>query len=57
MKQTRSVEDSYTSIKIPESLRRQLRLLAAQRDQFIYQIIASLVVQEIERLSGNKTES
>jgi hypothetical protein len=48
MKQTRQVEDLYTSIKIPESLRRQLRLLAAQRDQFIYQVIASMVVKELE---------
>ena len=52
MKQTRPVEDSYTSIKIPESLRRQLRLLAAQKNKFIYQVIAELVVEEIEQMSN-----
>jgi hypothetical protein len=57
MKQTRSVEDSYTSIKIPESLRRQLRLLAAEKNKFIYQVIAEMVLKEVERMSGKKTES
>jgi len=55
MKQTRSVEDSYTSIKIPESLRRQLRLLAAEKNKFIYQVIAELVFKEVERMSRNQT--
>jgi hypothetical protein len=55
MKQTRIVEDSYTSIKIPESLRRQLRLLAAQKNKFIYQIIAELVWKEIELMNRNKS--
>ena len=57
MKQTRSVEDSYTSIKIPESLRRQLRLLAAEKNKFIYQVIAELILKEVERMSRNQTNN
>jgi hypothetical protein len=48
MIQTKLVEDSYTSIKVPDSLRRSLRLLAAQKNKYIYQVIAELVVKEIE---------
>jgi hypothetical protein len=49
MQQTRSVEDSYTSIKVPESLRRQLRILAAQKNKYIYQVIAEMLLNEFER--------
>jgi hypothetical protein len=57
MKQTRIVEDSYTSIKIPESLRRQLRLLAAEKNKFIYQVIAEAVLKEIEQMSRKTSEN
>jgi len=48
---TRQTNDEFTTIKIPESLRRQLRLLAAQKNKFIYQVIAELVVREIEMVN------
>jgi hypothetical protein len=56
MKQTRSVEDGYTSIKVPESLRRQLRILAAAEDRFIYQVIASMVLRKFEDFSNDLSE-
>ena len=49
-KSTKKVEDAYTSIKVPDSLRRQLRIVAAQRDQYIYQLIAQMLLKEIEDL-------
>jgi hypothetical protein len=49
MQQTRSVEDTYTSIKVPDSLRRQLRMMAARKDKYIYQVIAEMILNEIER--------
>ncbi|MBP7262827.1 MAG: hypothetical protein KBB32_01540 [Spirochaetia bacterium] len=52
---TRQTNDEFTTIKIPESLRRQLRLLAAQKNKFIYQVIAEMAVREIEMLKGNKS--
>jgi hypothetical protein len=48
---TRQANDEFKTIKIPESLRRQLRLLAAEKNKFIYQVIAELVVREIERMT------
>ncbi|GAB1431586.1 hypothetical protein MASR2M29_02110 [Spirochaetota bacterium] len=48
---TRQSNDEFTTIKIPESLRRQLRLLAAQKNKFIYQILAEMVLKEIELMS------
>ncbi len=48
---TRQTNDEFTTIKIPETLRRQLRLLAAQKNKFIYQVIAEMVIKEIELLN------
>jgi hypothetical protein len=52
MKTTKQNTDPYTSIKVPESLRRQLRILAASREQFIYQLIASLLLKEFNLISS-----
>jgi hypothetical protein len=46
MERTRVETDAFTSIKIPMSLKRQLRILAAQKDKYVYQIIAELVYRE-----------
>jgi len=45
---TRNSSDSFKSIKIPASLLHQLRIIAASRDQYIYQLIASMLIREIE---------
>lgn len=50
---TRQTNDEFTTIKIPESLRRQLRLLAAEKNKFIYQVIAEMAVREIEIIKRN----
>jgi len=43
------VETKFTSIKIPIFLRNQLHLLAISNDQFMYQTIAQLLVNELEK--------
>jgi len=40
-------------MKIPRSLLRQLRIQAALKNKFLYQLIAELLVQEIENKDEN----
>ena len=49
MKQTRQKHDSFTTIKIPLSLKKKLSIISAHRDEFLYQTIAYLLVQGIEK--------
>jgi hypothetical protein len=55
MKSTRSSGDPYATMKLPSSLLHQLRILAAKRNLFLYQLIAQLLVREIE--SGRERSS
>ncbi|MBN1519506.1 MAG: hypothetical protein JW923_05380 [Spirochaetales bacterium] len=50
---TRKTSDPYTTMKIPRSLLRQLRIQAALKNKFLYQLIAELLVQEIENKDEN----
>ncbi len=45
---TRPIHDHFTSIKIPDSLRRHLKLIGAKEDKHIYQVLADLIVNYIE---------
>ena len=55
MKSTRSSGDPYTTMKLPSSLLHQLRILAARKNKFLYQVVAELLVREIE--SGREESS
>jgi len=52
MTSTRTNEDIFTSIKVPESIRRHLKLIAAKEDRHIYQVLADMLILYLER---NKT--
>jgi hypothetical protein len=45
---TRQNEDLYTSIKVPDSIRKHLKLIAAKENRFIYQVLADMVLLYIE---------
>jgi hypothetical protein len=52
---TRPEHDHFTSIKVPDSLRRHLKLIAAKEDKHIYQVLADLIISYIESHKTSET--
>lgn len=52
---TRKESDPFKTMKIPASLLRQLRILAATKGVYLYQLVAELLVREIERKNEEAT--
>jgi hypothetical protein len=46
---TRKTSDPFQTMKIPASLLRQIRIIAAQKGKRLYQVVAEMVVREIEK--------
>jgi len=56
MKSTRPSADQFTTMKLPSSLLHQLHILAARKNKYMYQVIAEMIVYEIESLKEKTTE-
>lgn len=49
VEKTRHSNDSYTSIKVPNSIRKHLRVIAAKEDRFVYQVLADMILAYIDQ--------
>lgn len=42
-------QDDFATIRIPQGVRKKLRILAAQRDQHMYELVAEWLAQDEQR--------
>lgn len=54
---TRPEHDPFVSIKVPASIRRHLRLMAAKDNKCIYQVLADLIINHIESEKSSEAKA